>query len=164
MKDYEVNFLKPDELTFKRTDGGILQLSTTEKKLFDVNLCRTFPHSHPYSLISIRNIEGEELGLIRNVDDLCETNQKVVIEELHLRYLIPLILKIKSIKNQKDLWFIEIQTDRGEIILLVQYPHDAIVYTKRGGLIITDIQGRRCEIRDVEKLDKKSYRELMKMI
>jgi len=95
---------------------------------------------------------------------LDEAAKNEAIQELNLRYLIPLVIKINSVKDEGDLWVMKVGTDRGDMTLVIQYPHDAIVNTKNGGMLITDLENRRCEIRVVGQLDKKSYRELMRMI
>ena len=58
----------------------------------------------------------------------------------------------------------KVETDRGPMSLAIQNVHDHIQYTKTGGMLLSDMEGRRCEIRDLDQLDKKSLRELNRMI
>jgi len=163
MEGYEVNFIDPKTVKLMRTTGGVLQMLKDEK-YEDVVLYRVFPHSYSHEYISVRDANSEELGVIRKLDELTDDARDEAITELNLRYLIPLVTKINSVKNEGDLWVMNIETDRGDMTLVIQYPHDAIVNTKKGGMLITDLESRRCEIREVAALDKKSYRELMRMI
>ena len=164
MEGYEVNFLEPKTIMFSRTSGGVLQMSINGEKAEEAVLYRVFPHSFSHEYISVRNAKSEEIGVIRKLDELDEAAKNEAIQELNLRYLIPLVIKINSVKDEGDLWVMKVGTDRGDMTLVIQYPHDAIVNTKNGGMLITDLENRRCEIRVVGQLDKKSYRELMRMI
>ena len=164
MEGYEVNFLNPEEITFFRSTGGLLQAVVANGDVFNATLFRTFPHSFSFEYISVRNEKSEEIGIIRHLDELSESSKSVALSELKLRYLIPVVTQINKVKNEGDLWLMDIETDRGKMGLVVQWPHDAITNTARGGMVITDLEGRRCEIREVSALDKKSYRELMRMI
>ena len=163
MDGYEVNFIDPKTVKLTRTTGGVLQM-LHDDKTEDVVLYRVFPHSYSHEYISVRNAKSEEIGVIRDLSELEDNAKNEVITELNLRYLIPLVTKINSVKNEGDLWVMNVATDRGDMTLVIQYPHDAIVNTKKGGMLITDLENRRCEIREVAALDKKSYRELMRMI
>jgi len=163
MEGYDVNFLEPNAVTFARSAGGVLMGKIDGKDYDEILLYRAFPHSSPYEYISVRN-DDKEIGVIKDIRKLEQKCQDEAIRELHLRYLMPVVKQIHSVSQQKDLWTIKAETDRGEMTLGVEHPHDNIVYTKKGGLLITDLEGRRCEIREIATLDKKSVRELNKMI
>ena len=49
--------------------------------------------------ISIRDEEGEEIGLIRDLSELDPVSRKAVQEELNWRYFTPKIQRITSIKK-----------------------------------------------------------------
>ena len=164
MEGYEVNFLTPEKVIFKRSPGGILTAEIEGESYKEVTLYRTFPHSMPYEYISVRDHESNEIGVIREVEKLESLAKEEAIRELHLRYLIPVVKAIKSAKEEQEMWTLKTETDRGEMTLVIQYPHDHIRPTKKGGLLLTDMEGRRCEIREVDRLDKKSLRALNKMI
>jgi len=164
MEGYDVNFLTPEKVIFKRSLGGVLTADIEGKSYKEVTLYRTFPHTMPYEYISVRDHESNEIGVIREVEKLENLVKDEAIRELHLRYLIPVVKEIKSAKEEQEMWTVKIETDRGEMTLVIQYPHDHIKPTRKGGLLLTDMEGRRCEIREVDRLDKKSVRELSKMI
>jgi len=163
MEGYDVNFLEPEKVVFERSSGGVLTGKIDGKDYDEILLYRTFPHSSPYEYISVRN-NDEEIGVIQAIGELEQQSQDEAIRELHLRYLVPVVQRINSLVQQQDLWTMKIETDRGAMTMGIEHPHDHIVYTKKGGLLITDLEGRRCEIREVAALDKKSMRELNKMI
>lgn len=164
MEGYEVNFLNPEKVVFVRHSGGILTAEIEGENYKEIMLFRTFPHSMPYEYISVRDHESKEIGVIREIEKLENATREEAIQELHLRYLIPVVTMIKSAKEEQEMWTVEVETDRGAMRLVIQYPHDHIKPTKKGGLLLTDMEGRRCEIREVAGLDKKSLRELNKMI
>lgn len=163
MEGYDVNFLMPEVVTFVRSAGGVLKGKIDGKDYDELLLYRAFPHSSPYEYISVRNSD-EEIGVIKDIRELSQENQDEAVRELHLRYLMPVVKQVHSVSQKQDLWTIKATTDRGEMTLGIEHPHDNIVYTKKGGLLITDLEGRRCEIRETATLDKKSLRELNKMI
>lgn len=58
----------------------------------------------------------------------------------------------------------DLETDRGRLNLLLHNIHEHIQYTKYNSIIITDMEGKRCEIRDISKLDKHSLKEWNRVI
>ena len=166
MDGYDVNFLNPGEIIFERAAGGLLTAKIGDKAYKAVVLYRTFPHTMPYEYISVRELDDEdkEIGVIKRIEELEEASKDEAIKELHLRYLLPVVKRIYSTKSEQELWMMKIETDRGPMSLAIQNVHEHIQYTKRGGMLLSDMEGRRCEIRDLEQLDKKSLRELNRMI
>jgi len=164
MDGYDVNFLQPQNVVFQRTEGGLLAAVIADETYKEVVLYRTFPHTMPYEYISVRDSESKEIGVIRTIDQLSEASKEEAIRELNLRYLIPVVQRINEVKQEQELWTLKIETDRGPMTLLIQHAHDHIIHTKTGGMLISDMEGRRCEIRDLAGMDKKSLKELYRMI
>ena len=166
MDGYDVNFLNPEEVTFKRAPGGLLSAEINGKTYKAIVLYRTFPLALPYEYISVRELDDEdvEIGVIKRIEELDKSSKDEAIKELHLRYLVPVVGRIDSAKEEQELWIMKVETDRGPMSLAIQNVHDHVQYTRTGGLLLSDMEGRRCEIRDLGKLDKKSLRELNRMI
>lgn len=161
---YSITLLNPIDVSFSRDSGGLLNANINNKVHKGILLYRTFPYSKPYEYISIRRNDDEELGIIRDLKQLDQKSEQEAFKELRLRYLIPVVTHIDSVKEEHGLWAINLKTDRGRLSLVMQNIHEHIQYTGNESILITDMEGRRCEIREVKRLDKNSLRELNKMI
>jgi hypothetical protein len=147
-----------------RDHGGILNVIINNEVYEEISLYRTFPFSKPYEYISIRTKSDEELGIIKNIEKLEKLSKEEAYKELRLRYLIPKVTHILAIEQEPGLWTMELDTDRGKLQLLMRNIHEHIQYTGTERILITDMEGKRCEITEINKLDKHSLRELDKVL
>ncbi|WBL14652.1 DUF1854 domain-containing protein [Sutcliffiella sp. NC1] len=162
--DFSITLLDSKDVSFVRDRGGLLTAHIQNKQHKEIYIYRTFPYSKPYEYISVRTKDDEELGIIKDISDLDRQSEQEVLQELRLRYVVPVVTRIASIKEVPGLWTIELETDRGNVSLLMRNVHEHIQQTPSGSIVITDMEGRRCELRDINLLDKHSLRELNKVI
>lgn len=162
--DFSITLLDCKDVSFVRDHGGLLTAHLRTEQYKEIHLFRTFPYTKPFEYISVRTKDDEELGIIKNINELDRQSELEVIKELRMRYVIPVVTRILSINEEPGLWSIELETDRGNVSLLMRNIHEHMQQTPSGSIIITDMEGRRCEIRDINKLDKHSVRELNKVI
>jgi hypothetical protein len=78
----DIVYITADEAVFHRTEGGILALSFKGKEFGRVSVNRAFPFSLGDEFLSIRDSEGKEIGMIRNLADFPDNVKELIKEEL----------------------------------------------------------------------------------
>ncbi|MEK3887504.1 DUF1854 domain-containing protein [Bacillus sp. FSL K6-3431] len=157
-------FLQPGEIQLQRQTGGLLQAVIKGDMHEEVIIYQAFPFTKPAQYISFRNAEGEELGIVKDLSELDSLSRDELETELHLRYLIPKVTKIKKIKQEPGLWVFDLITDRGNLRMLMRNLHEHIKILNSERILFTDIDGLRCEIADRNQLDFNSMKELQKIM
>jgi len=150
---FEINILEPNAVSFTRSQGGVFQ-GVVEGKLYEeIILFRIFPFQYTTQFISVRDAKGEEIGVVRDIKQLDEESRLEMDKELQLRYFLPLVTRIDSIKQKADLWIWELQTNLGPTRIVMRNLHEHMQYPSDNRIILTDINGKRCEVRDWKSLD-----------
>jgi hypothetical protein len=117
---------------------------------------RASPLKYPNGYFSILNSKGEEICMIRWVEELDEKSQAAVKEELDQRYLVPIISRISSIRNEFGATYWEVETKKGKREFVTQESNENFNWLTDRRLIILDVDGNRFEIPDINQLDPKS--------
>lgn len=121
---------------------------------------RCFPFESPDEYISVLDKDGREYGMILRLADLNDEAQGIIRKELDRKYLCPTVSRITQLKDKLDFTFWTVETDRGELTFSTHDTYRNIAKVGDGMLIITDVDGNRYRIEDVEKLDRKSYKKI----
>jgi hypothetical protein len=74
------------------------------------------------------------------------------------------VTRVDSVKFKSDLWLWELQTHLGPTRMAMRNLHEHLQYPGGGRVILTDIQGKRCEIPDWQTLDAHSRRQLEEVL
>ncbi|WP_419885549.1 DUF1854 domain-containing protein [Paenibacillus sp. B-A-8] len=157
---YEINIFEPGAISFSRSQGGVFQGVVEGKVYEELILFRIFPFQYNTQYISVRNSKSEEIGVIRDIDQLDEESRGEVDKELQLRYFLPVVTRIDSIKQKADMWIWELQTNLGQTRIVMRNLHEHMQYPSLHRIILTDVNGKRCEIRDYSTLDAQSRNKL----
>ncbi len=161
LSEFRLNYLDPKKVKFFR-HGDILRVTIEDdRSCLRVVPIRSFPISMRDKYISIRDMKGNELGIIKDPKELDKESYKVLEEEIYKRYFVPVILKIRSIRDKLGIVEWEVITDRGFRKFLTRSIHDSIEETDRG-FIIKDIENNRYELREYSELDPKSAKLVTK--
>ncbi|MBE6645642.1 MAG: DUF1854 domain-containing protein [Ruminococcaceae bacterium] len=147
--------------TISLYENNLVTLSVGSESYKALEPRRLFPVSRADSYISLLNEEGEEIALIRSLNDLNRESRDVVEYSLNDYYLVPHITRILSVseKNGKIHWSVE--TDRGFKEFDVRNRnHDVKVYDD-GRVRVRDSDDNRYVIFDYHKLDKHSRNQLI---
>ncbi|MCA1319661.1 DUF1854 domain-containing protein [Bacillus tianshenii] len=161
---FELTYIDPGVTSFTRSAGGMLRMETDRELFTEITVRRTYPMTRPYEYLSVWTKDDKEIGIIRNIEELDEESREELVTELKLRYIIPAVTRIDSIKEEPGLWTFQVKTDRGDLKLLMRNIHEHIQMIGVNRLIITDMEGKRCEIKDIESLDAASRKHLSKVI
>ncbi len=153
-----LRFFEADKLRFSLPENAArLRVEVVDEYcLIDAIIRRPFPMSRPSSFLSIQNSKGEEVGMIRSLDDLDNESRKLVEREMDRRYFTPKILQLKSLKQEGGMWTFEVSTSRGPCTFYVRNWRDSSHEMAPGRFIIQSVDGQRFEVPDFDALDQKS--------
>lgn len=125
------------------------------------SLVRCFPTSSPEHWVSIRAETGEELALLRSLDELNAESRATVAPILEEKYHVPVISRIDSIEGSLAGKLIKVQTDDGQESLDVSVEAD-VDFSEYPCVVINErTKRRKYVIEDADALDRES-RELMR--
>lgn len=156
----KANFLDPDDVRFERMVYGGLSLRLDGETHEHLRVYRVFPLTQPDKYISIRVGDSElvqrEIGQIRDVRELSPENRALLAEELQKRYFVHTIEKIVSIRDDMGFFYWDVETDKGhrEFPVPIRARHVAAIGPR--GRLVSDVDGNRYSIPDLEELDFRS--------
>ncbi len=131
-----------------------------EAQWTEATLARLFPLSEPNAWIAVLNTEGTELGVLRDLHGLAHDSLPALREELRRRYLVPHITAVTAIRDRADVTEWRVETDRGAASFQVRGLSDNLKQPRPGYIAITDVEGNRYDIPDVNALDDDSRQRL----
>lgn len=156
-----------ENAVFARTDGGFVSLRLAmpdgeEKTYQRVAVHRCFPHSDPDHYISIREPEGDgrEIGLIEDLRALPEDTQKMLLEQMALRYFSPKITRVHTIKEEYGYSYWDVETDKGACRFTVRMGGGSVYAIGANRYLVTDLDGNRFEIPDLYRLTPREIKQL----
>ena len=165
-----INYLTKNNAIIEQK-GAFLSMKATlvnddgaeeEKSCDRIFLHRNFPYDTPFEYISVLDRDSKEIGLIRSLDDFDEITKALLSEELACKYYTPGIRTIISVKERYGFSYWQVMTDASteELSFTVKDTYSSIYRVNYSHLIITDINGNRYDIPDVEALDPMSFRKI----
>ncbi|MCS6859048.1 MAG: DUF1854 domain-containing protein [Abditibacteriales bacterium] len=150
----EIRYFDPKQIVIKRNQFNelVVELENGET-LENVTPVRAFPLTAPTKFIAITNQDGEDLGLIEDVEKLDRASRTILEEELAKRYFIPRIHRVLSLKNRFGVLSWEVETDRGVRTFEIRERDDIRRLPGTNRVLLRDVDGNRYEIPDTTQLD-----------
>ena len=111
-----------------------------------VSAIRAFPLTDRDHFIVLKDTDGKELGIVRNLSDLEPKSQRLLAGELDRAYFTPRILQVNAIEEQFHVPKWDVETDRGPRVFEIRS-------LGAGRILIRDADGNCYEIPDYRKLD-----------
>lgn len=162
-KVVHIEYLSPAEAKFFK-NGDFLGLKIEKdgetNEYPRVFLHRMFPFEELWAHISVLTADNEEIGMIAEAGDFPEEAATLLKEELDRKYLMPTITAIHMLKDNFGFSTWKVESDIGPLEFTLRDTYRSMLKVGEGRVIITDSDGNRYEIPDVNKLDKKSYRKI----
>jgi hypothetical protein len=170
----ELRFLDPATVQF-RQQGARLQFRTApdagrpepvegrekdDADWRDVTLVRLFPLTEPERWISLVEMNGKEVGILKDASRLGHDALRLARDELRRRYLVPRITRILTCRPRGDLVEWTVESDRGQQKFLTRDLREQIKEHMPTRLSIVDVEGNRYDIPDLAALDPESRRRL----
>lgn len=157
--DIEVQVINGSEAKFLKMPDGQIVLVWNEQAIAVGKILRTLPISDPWRYLIVYDVDGNEVGIIVDINELDTNSREVVREELERRYHIPKILRILRVERLPQTGYTrwEVETDEGFKEFVV--PGSEHIYTARyPRIFLVDENGNRYEIPNFERLDARSRR------
>ena len=146
---FKLNYLDPQKVKLFR-QGDVLRCTIEDdKSCLRIVPMRSFPISMRDQYISLRDMKGNELGIIKEPKELDKESSKLLEDEIQRRYFTPVIQSIKSIRDKLGIVEWEVVTDRGARKFLTRSIHDSIEEIS-SGFMIKDMENNRYELRKSE--------------
>lgn len=172
-KALELHYLDPEQVRFFRgEDGRVYATIADELTVIAPTLRRSHPLTDPDRYISIRGSDpkdnapakGKEFGLLRNWRQLDTVSREIVELELERRYLHPRVEQILSLSEYSGLQLCVVRTNRGVREITLRDARDNVIYLGSQRVLITDAEGNRYDIVNVEALDQASRTMLTRIL
>ena len=155
-------YIEGPEVKFTENDKIFVDIEFyTGEKFTELELHRMFPITGLTKYIALLDKEGNEIAVIRNIDDLLPESKKVVENCLTEYYMIPRITRFIKMSEKFKIWMWTAETDKGICTFEIRNHITAIKPLYDGRVLIKDANDNRYEIPDVNKLDKKSLRMIL---
>ena len=169
---FEVDTLKiltDKDIALQKAESGFLNAEAFGEKYERVSLTRLVPFMDEEKYISVtyktEDNEWKEIGVIEDIRKLSEEKQKIVREYLSFKYYIPVITKINKITdNRMGYLFLEAETTAGAKKIAVNDWWHNFRMIQNKMLSVTDADGNRYCVPEVEQLDKASVKKLQLFI
>lgn len=157
-----MNYLTPDNAIFSPTPGGFVALTAEGNTYPRVTIYRTFPFTQPNLYLSVREPDdkAKEIGIIQDLSQWDEATQQIINKQLALRYYMPTILKVHSIKEEYGYAYWSVLTDRGPCRFTISSGSSSVVRLSDSHVIVKDIDENRYEIPDLTKLTPKELKRV----
>ena len=152
------------ELTCRRTQGGRLEVCLNGVVHSGIQVNQAFPRSDPGAYLVLSDRNQQELGVVVDPAELDPESQGALAKEIRLRYVMPMIRRIESVRQQSGSWSFKLSTDRGPMNLVIRNLHEYVEGVGTDRMILTGVDGLSGEIASIRSLDARSRRELAKII
>ena len=163
--DSMTRYLDSSGPILSKSDSGHLVLKLDGGEEFTgVEVYRAFPLSHAERYLAFREKDGNEIGILRNLDSADDETKNLIRTELDIRYFTPRINRIISIKPTHFYSTFHVETDAGECRFTVQVGKNRILKISDESLLIFDVDGNRFELLDYTKLPVKYINTIEMMI
>lgn len=155
-KSLSTGILEPDNIRLHKDELGNLRLKMKDETEYQIQkILRVFPITMPWNYIVFKDADDEEIGILRNVNELDSGSARILKEELEKVYFIPKITKIYDIKEEFGVLVWKTETDKGPRRFDVISRRE-VKKVSRDHVLIKDGDGNLYDIPDIKKLDQRS--------
>ncbi len=159
-ENLDVVFLNNADIKFYHNENGFIILKLKNENKGRVNLKRCYPFSLPDEYICVLDTDDNEIGIIRNLNDLEKTSCECAKKELTLRYYSPEIETLLSVKDKMGHFYFDVMTGGKKKSFTVRDITRNIRFINNDDLIIFDMDGNRYSLKSFSKADKKTQKLL----
>lgn len=162
----KLNYINPSDLFFYLSDGDLLYLKFKGEETGRVAVVRMFPFQYEEEYIALRcenysrHDKENEIGILRSLTELSESQAQLVREELAKRYFIPDILNVYDVKEEFGNTTWKTDTTAGKREFTVTDMGTNVRHLGNNRIMLTDVYGNRYYIPDITKADDKTLKVL----
>ena len=147
---------QPERVRVWEDEFHVLHVSRDEEEHHNVRVRRVFPLSGKADYVSFVGSDGKEVVLLAHPHKLDEESRRCVEEALERMYYVARIQRVDEVTETMGVSHWKVRTDRGYASFEVADRQAHIRILPRGRFLITDVDGNRFEIEDVNRLDARS--------
>ena len=150
----ELALLDPAQMRLVLDDFEELYLErSNEEKVGPLKMQRAFPISAAGDFIALKNAEGEEVGIVRRVQELEPQSRAVLEAELERIYFVAQIVRINAITVEFHVPHWDVETDRGPRVFQLRSNRRDVRALGGGRVLVRDADGNHYEIGDYRQLE-----------
>ncbi len=156
------NFINGDEIRITVKDKIFCDVEFySGQKFTDLEPRRLFPVSGHSQYITFLDENGEEQFILRNIENMEESQRNLLLGCLEEYYRIPKITRLISRSEKHKIWLWNVETDRGEYTfeIINHIQSMRMFYDKR--ILIKDGNDNRYEIPNIYEMDKRSQKLIL---
>jgi hypothetical protein len=159
---FDLRILDPKKTTLRRIAGLTRLTIEGDRSWTRANPARAFPVSDPEHYIGFLDGAGKDIGILKDPKLLDEESQRILAEDLELRYFVPVIKKVKKVKVEFGAVYWTVETTRGEREVIVRNLRDNLQELSATRVLVTDVDGNRFEFPDITALDTESQSVILR--
>ena len=159
-----LNFLDPKKIRFEQHEAQLRLTVDGELCCTGVQLARAFPLSYPDQYISVRSGPKVEIGMLRTLKDIEPVQRKLLEAEIERRYVIPIITRVLIIKERFGTVEWTVETTRGKRQFTTRDMRENVTRPAPGRYVLTDVDGNRYDIPDMDEMDGRSREQLLEVL
>jgi len=152
--------LDANKMRFSRSEHGSLVLHLDGESHHDLNIRRAFPLEKGDRYIGFFTHEGDELGLLEDLDTLEEESRRELLAELDKIYFRPRITAFNSLDEEFGVLRGSIETTSGPRPLEIRGYRQNVRMLSGNRAIIEDVDGNRYLVEDWPSLPQR-IREIL---
>ena len=152
-------FIDATKVKFETQENGFLKLTLEDKVYDQVTLTRLLPYSQEEAYIAVMQ-KQEEIGIIKDLRELDAEQYDQVIKHLNYKYYIPEITKINHVKEKMGFLYMNLDTKGGSKEICIADFVSNIRLIKDNLLSITDVEGNKYRMSNIQNLDKDSRQKI----
>jgi hypothetical protein len=155
-REYELRFLDPARVRFFEHAGHTRMTLLEDRSWVKVTVMRAQPLTDPSHYYGVLDGAGKDIGMIRDPGHLDAESRRVVEAQLEERYFTPRVLRVLSVKEEYGAVYWRFDTDRGEKEVVARNLRDSLQELGASRVFLTDVDGNRYDIPDLNALDPRS--------
>ncbi len=154
-------FFDPKDITICPDSRGFVKLIRRDgSEMKRIRLTRLFPLTGGNSYLRAAAPDGQEAGIIKNLNELSPESREHALNALNHFYIIPKIREILELYDAHGSLFWEVETDKGRRKFTVANRHRDVSMFPPGKMIIRDTDDNQYEITDYNSMPQKSRKLL----
>jgi len=151
--DLHGTVLDARRVTLRRGPRGQFRCEVEGDRCYlDVRASYCFPLAKHGRYVALFEGMTGEIGVIPDPRELDRESQQVLEEILARRYFMPIIERVKWVREEYGVVYWSVETDRGPRDFVCRGLRDAVVEVADTRLLLTDVDGNRFEIPDYTQL------------
>ncbi len=150
------SMIKPERIRVRRNEHGDPVAKINETQIVLGHILSVFPISNRNGFISLRDLAGDEIGVVEAIHELDQKSRHIVAEELDRSYFLPKIEEIFSVSDDLNVVTWSVFTDKGQRTFEIRNPRKNVRSVGAGRYIVKDVDGNRYEIPRLGLLPPKS--------